>query len=107
MGDVADSMRARERRTIRPDHLPDCTLAGLCYEELPHSGCSRTGNTYCIHCSTWCICDRLRKAERRARNETARGIYDHLFNKGAAYQWPNVLNTIRDWAENNGLEDPK
>lgn len=49
----------------------------------------------------------LRKAERRARNETARGIYDHLFHKGAAYQWPNVLNTIRDWAEEQGLEDPK
>lgn len=42
-----------------------------------------------------------------ARNETVRGIYDHLFNKGAAYQWPNVLNTIRVWAEDNGLEDPK
>ena len=72
------------------EHLPECEYTDPTEVRWPR-----------------CICDRLRKAERRARSETARGIYDHLFNKGAAYQWPNVLNTIRDWAENNGLEDPK
>ena len=50
-----------------------------------------------------CVCVPV----RLAKDDTVRGIYDHLFNKGAAYQWPNVLNTIRAWAEDNGLEDPK
>ncbi len=93
-------------------HLPECFLSNPCRNKEGHSiitvvGGVPLGRDLCEACMADCICYRLRKAEQRVRNETARGIYDHLFNKGAAYQWPNVLNTIRDWAENNGLEDPK
>lgn len=51
MGDVADSMRARERRTIRPGHLPDCFMAE------PFNALTNY---------PWvCICERLRAAEQR------------------------------------------
>jgi hypothetical protein len=42
-----------------------------------------------------------------AADELIRDLYDHLFNKGAAYIWPGVLNEIRVWCEDNNIEDPK
>ena len=55
-------------------HEPECELAGLCDGE-PHSGCSRTGNSYCIHCQRWCNCDKVRAAfERGEKAATERAM---------------------------------
>jgi len=55
-------MRARERRTIRPDHLPECDVD--------------TTVNYRVDC----ICDRLRQAEQRVM-----GLYspwEHEYRRG-------------------------
>jgi hypothetical protein len=36
-----------------------------------------------------------------------KGIYDHLYDRGAAVIWPGALTEIRVWADENGWEDPK
>ena len=49
---------------------------------------------------------RLKTADE-IRNATVQGIYTHLYGNGAAAIWPGALNSIRIWAQSEGLEDPK
>ena len=48
------------------NHDPLCGLSEPCDDEVPEHGyCSRQHGQFCIHCLTWCICDRLKQAEER------------------------------------------
>lgn len=50
------------------EHDPMCALADPCEVEIPEHGfCGLGAARYCIHCSQWCICERLAKARADER----------------------------------------
>jgi len=60
-------------------HDPLCGLSEPCDDEVPEHGyCSRQHGQFCIHCLTWCICDRLKQAEQRMRDVCQAAAYADL-----------------------------
>ena len=48
------------------DHLPECFLSGRCSPDEPNHGfCGNSDFLWCMHCEKECICERIKRAERR------------------------------------------
>lgn len=57
------------------EHDPLCVLSDPCWPDDPaHGYCGFSEPRFCIHCSQWCICERLGKARADEREQAAQRL---------------------------------
>lgn len=66
-------------------HNPLCGLSQPCDEETPEHGyCSMQHGQFCIHCHQWCVCERMRKAEKHGYEKA---VAEFMSNHGERWEY--------------------